>query len=90
MIAAPGGAVARLADRARGRRRRGRRSRRPARRCSRARERVRPPIARALSIAARPARFSSAVGGVQMGCHYVMAMPHCAIAQLRVLAGRPP
>jgi hypothetical protein len=34
----------------------------------------------AFSIAALPARISSGVGGVQMGCHQVMAIPHWAIA----------
>ena len=34
----------------------------------------------AVSIAAVPARISSGVGGVQIGCHHVMAIPHCAIA----------
>src|SRR6266550_2208131 len=34
----------------------------------------------AFSMAALPARISSGVGGVQIGCHHVMAIPHCAIA----------
>ena len=38
-------------------------------------------IAIALSIAAVPNFISSGVGGVQIGCHHVIAMPHCAIAQ---------
>ena len=34
----------------------------------------------AFSMAALPARISSGVGGVQIGCHHVIAIPHCAIA----------
>src|SRR6476646_8535558 len=34
----------------------------------------------AFSIAALPARISSGVGGVQIGCHHVIAIPHWAIA----------
>ena len=39
-----------------------------------------PPIFVAWSIAALPALISSGVGGVQIGCHDVIATPHCAIA----------
>ena len=43
-------------------------------------------IAMALSAAALPALISSEVGGVQIGCHHVMAIPHCAMAQVGSLA----
>ena len=36
----------------------------------------------ALLAASLPAVISSAVGGVQIGCHQVMAIPHCAMAQV--------
>src|SRR3954465_8704161 len=36
----------------------------------------------AFSMAALPARISSGFGGVQIGCHQVIAIPHCAMAHL--------
>ena len=52
-----------------------------------ARDRCQPVIAMAFSIAALPALISSGVGGVQIGCHHVMAIPHCAMAQVGSLLG---
>ena len=46
-------------------------------------------IAIALATAALPALISSGLGGVQIGCHQVMAIPHCAIAQLGSFSAMP-
>src|SRR5262249_1949357 len=41
----------------------------------------------AFSMAALPARISSGVGGVQMGCHHVIAIPHLRHRAFRVALG---